>query len=62
MIRRLSAVASAAALAAGCQSVPSEAPKASAHLQPTRGSTVSGHVDFVQLGARVRVTAHVEGL
>ena len=53
-----------AALAAlsGCQSVPSDAPKASASLQPTKGSTVRGTVNFVQIGDKVRVTANVSGL
>jgi Cu-Zn family superoxide dismutase len=50
------------ALAAGCQSVPSDAPKATASLQSTRGSTVSGSATFVQLGAKVRVTATISGL
>ena len=62
MIRGILGAAIAAALAAGCQSVPPDAPKASAHLQPTKGNSVSGHVDFVQLGDKVRVTAHIEGL
>jgi len=49
-------------LAAGCQSVPSDAPRASATLQPTKGSTVRGSASFVQLGDKVRVTANVSGL
>ena len=52
----------AAALAAGCQSVPADAPRASAVLQPTKGSTVSGNANFIQLGGKVRVTANVRGL
>ena len=52
----------AVAALAGCQTVPSDAPKASASLQPTKGSTVRGTVDFVQIGDRVRVTANVTGL
>jgi Cu-Zn family superoxide dismutase len=50
------------AVAAGCQSVPADAPKASANLQPTKGSTVSGTAEFVQVGDKVRVTATVSGL
>lgn len=50
------------ALAVGCQSVPADAPKATASLQPTKGSTVSGNATFVQLGAKVRVTANISGL
>ena len=52
----------AAALLSACQSVPSDAPKASAALEPTKGSTVRGNVSFVQLGDKVRVTANVTGL
>ena len=50
------------ALAAGCQSIPADAPKASASLQPTKGSSVRGTVAFVQIGDKVRVTANVGGL
>ena len=52
----------ALALAAGCQTVPSDAPKASASLQPTKGNSVRGTVNFVQIGDRVRVTANVSGM
>ena len=50
------------ALMAGCQSMPADAPRASASLQPTKGSTVRGTVNFVQIGDKVRVTASVSGL
>lgn len=53
---------SAVVLAAGCQSIPADAPKASASLQPTKGSSVRGDVSFVQIGDKVRVTAKVSGL
>jgi Cu-Zn family superoxide dismutase len=53
---------SAAALLAACQSIPADAPRASANLQPTKGSTVRGTVNFVQLDGKVRVTANVSGL
>jgi Cu-Zn family superoxide dismutase len=49
-------------LAAGCQSIPANAPKATASLQPTKGSSVRGSVEFAQLGDKVRVTASVSGL
>ena len=52
----------AAALLAACQSVPSDAPRAAASLDPTKGSTVSGTVDFVQVGDKVRVSANIRGL
>jgi Cu-Zn family superoxide dismutase len=51
-----------AALLAACQSIPSDAPRATATLEPTKGSTVRGKVDFVQIGDKVRVTANVSGL
>lgn len=49
------------ALAAGCQSVPSDAPRAIATLEPTQGSSVRGTATFVQIGGKVRVTANVTG-
>jgi len=52
----------AATLLAACQSIPSDAPKASAALEPTKGSTVRGNVSFVQIGNKVRVNATVSGL
>lgn len=50
------------ALAAGCQSIPADAPKASASLQPTKGSTVRGDATFVQFDGKVRVTTNISGL
>ena len=50
------------ALTAGCQSIPADAPRASASLQPTKGSTVRGTATFVQAGNHVRLTANVSGL
>jgi Cu-Zn family superoxide dismutase len=58
---RVLAVA-ALAVTAGCQSIPADAPRASASLAPTKGSTVRGTVNFVQIGDKVRVTAKVTGL
>ncbi len=49
-------------LAAGCQSVPPDAPKAYAVLEATKGSTVRGSVSFAQIGDKVRVSANVTGL
>ena len=37
-------------------------PKATANLEPTKGSNVRGKVDFVQAGSKVKVTANVTGL
>lgn len=52
----------AAVLLGACQSMAPGGPKATAELQPTKGSTVRGNVSFVQVGERVRVTANVAGL
>ncbi|MGE0873064.1 MAG: superoxide dismutase family protein [Burkholderiales bacterium] len=52
----------ALALTAGCQSVPDEPMRASAGLQPTKGSKVIGEVTFEQVGNRVRVLANVARL
>jgi Cu-Zn family superoxide dismutase len=49
-------------LAAGCQTIPDNAPRANASLVPTKGSTVRGTASFVQVGGKVRVTANVSGL
>jgi Cu-Zn family superoxide dismutase len=51
----------AAALAA-CQSLPADAQKATAKLEPTRGNKASGTVDFYQVGDKVRVMGTVSGL
>ncbi len=60
-MRSVLAVAAAFGLVA-CQSVPSDAPRATASLQPTKGNQTSGTVTFVQLGDKVRVQASVTGL
>ena len=52
----------AAALLGACQSIPPDAPRASASLQPTKGSTVRGTATFVQMGNHVRLTVNVSGL
>jgi superoxide dismutase, Cu-Zn family len=59
---KLVLTAMAAALLAGCQTIPSDAPRAVANLQPTKNSKASGTVMFYQLGDRVRVVAKVSGL
>jgi superoxide dismutase, Cu-Zn family len=51
----------AALLLAACASTPS-GPTATAQLQPTRGSAVSGTVTFVQQGDMVVVSGEVTGL
>ena len=52
----------AAALVTGCQSIPPDAPRASANLQPTKGNKASGTANFYQIGGKVRVVANVSGL
>jgi Cu-Zn family superoxide dismutase len=52
----------ALALLAGCQSIPPDAPRASANLQPTKGNRAAGTVNFYQVGGKVRVLANVTGL
>ena len=60
-MRRLALVMAAATLAA-CQTVPDHAPRATASLQPTKGSTVKGTATFIEVGGKVRVTASLSGL
>jgi superoxide dismutase, Cu-Zn family len=49
-------------LVVACQSMHGEGPKASATLEPTKGSTVRGNATFMQHGDKVRVMASVSGL
>ena len=51
-----------AVLLGACQSMAPDGPSATAALQPTKGSTVSGSVSFTQMGDKVRVNARVTGL
>ena len=62
MKKNIAIGAAVAALLAACQSIPADAPKASAVLEPTKGSAVRGNVSFVQSGDKVRVSAGVSGL
>jgi superoxide dismutase, Cu-Zn family len=61
MIKGLAA-AGALALLAGCQTVPTEAPRASAQLQPTKGNKAIGEVIFEQVGDKVRMVAFADRL
>ena len=47
---------------AGCQSMPSDVPRATTNLEPTRGNKTAGTADFYQVGDKVRVVANVSGL
>jgi Cu-Zn family superoxide dismutase len=59
-------LAAAAALLAACQSAstptPDEAPRATAALQPTKGSKAFGEATFEQVGDKVRVIVFAQGL
>src|SRR5690349_6578066 len=59
---RIGLTAAAAMLLAACQTVSSDVPRASATLEPTRGSTVRGTASFAQMGGKVRVVARISGL
>jgi Cu-Zn family superoxide dismutase len=59
---RIVLTTAAIALLAACQSMSPSGPKASATLEPTKGSTVRGNAIFAQMGDKVRVTASVSGL
>lgn len=59
---KILALAVLSAALAGCQSIPSDAPRASAALQPTKGSKTAGTVDFYEVRGKVRVVANVSGL
>src|SRR5918994_5628052 len=52
----------AAALLVACQSTPDEAPRATAALQPTKGSKAFGEATFEQVGDKVRVIVFAQGL
>ena len=55
-------VAAAAALLAACQTVPDEELRATAALQPTKGSKAFGEATFVQAGDKVRVIVFAQNL
>lgn len=52
----------AAALGAGCASMPGSGPKATSTLAPTAGNRAAGTVTFTPNGDRVRVVARLTGL
>ena len=59
---RVAFLAFAAAGLAGCESLPWSEERATASLQPTKGSKAAGTADFRQVGNKVRVVADVSGL
>lgn len=52
----------AAVLVAACQSMPQESPRATAALQPTKGSKAFGEATFEQVGDKVRVIIFAQNL
>ena len=62
-MKKLVAAATAAALAAGCQSTPDDGLRASAALQSTKGSKTFGEATFEEAGeGKVRVIVFAQGL
>jgi Cu-Zn family superoxide dismutase len=59
---RLALLLALAALGAGCQSMPGDAPRATANLQPTKSGKAAGTISFTQVGDKVRVSGTVSGL
>ena len=56
------AAASIAVLLGGCVTAPVEGPRATAQLQPTKGSKAFGEATFEQIGDKVRILVNVQGL
>jgi Cu-Zn family superoxide dismutase len=55
-------IASAAVLLTACGSMPVEPLRATAQLQPTKGSKTFGEATFEQVGDKVHVLVNVQGL
>jgi Cu-Zn family superoxide dismutase len=58
----IGALAGAAVLLGACQSVPVDAPRATAALQSTKGNKAFGEATFEQVGDKVRVIVFAQGL
>jgi Cu-Zn family superoxide dismutase len=56
------AAAASAVLLAACQTAPTEPLRATAQLQPTKGSKTFGEATFEQVNGKVRVVVFVQGL
>lgn len=61
-MKLLLAAAASAVLLAACETTPTEPPRATAQLQPTKGNKTFGEATFEQLNGKVRVTVFVQGL
>jgi Cu-Zn family superoxide dismutase len=55
-------VAASVLLLSACATTPPEPPRATAQLQPTKGSKTFGEATFEHVGSRVKVTIFVQGL
>jgi Cu-Zn family superoxide dismutase len=62
LLLALASLAAAVLAASGCHYFSGAPGSAYADLEPTRGHSAKGHVDFLQSGDRVRVHAVVTGL
>ena len=61
-MKKLLVSTAAAALLAACQSTPDEPPRATAALQPTKGSKAFGEATFEQVGDKVRIVVFAQNL
>ena len=61
-MRPISAATAAALLLAACASTPDAPLRATAQLQPTKGSKTFGEATFEQVGGKVHVVVYVQGL
>lgn len=61
-MKTIFAAAATAVLLAACQTTPPEPPRATAQLQPTKGSKAFGEATFEQVGDKVHVVVFVQGL
>jgi Cu-Zn family superoxide dismutase len=61
-LKKIAVVSAVALLLAGCAAMEAKAPAASARLEPTKGNTARGSVEFVQRGDKVGVRVDVAGL
>ena len=59
---RIICTVAAVALLAACQTVPDEPPRATAQLQPTKGSKTFGEATFEEVDGKVHVVIFVQGL
>ena len=61
-MRPIFAAAAASVLMVACQTMPPDAPRATAQLQPTKGNKTFGEATFEQVGDKVHVVVYVQGL